>query len=88
MALSKPCAAYAMLCSYDDLCYIICTVLRGKYCVIQHSCCNAIKTITDEIQGRRNKLGVWVTVFFFKQYLKTEKAYYKNVKFGQKWRLV
>jgi len=34
-----------MLCSYDDLCYIICTVLRGRYCVIQHSCCNTNKTI-------------------------------------------
>jgi len=34
-----------MLCSDDDLCYIICTVLRGRYCVIQHSCCNTNKTI-------------------------------------------
>jgi len=34
-----------MLCSYDDLCYIICTLLRGRYCVIQHSCCNTNKTI-------------------------------------------
>jgi len=34
-----------MLCSYDDLCYIICTVLRGRYCVIQHSRCNTNKTI-------------------------------------------
>jgi len=25
--------------------YIICTVLRGRYCVIQHSCCNTNKTI-------------------------------------------
>jgi len=33
-----------MLCSYDDLCYIICTVLHGRYCVIQHSCCNTNKT--------------------------------------------
>jgi len=31
---------YVMLCSYDDFCSIICTVLRGRYCVIQHSCCN------------------------------------------------
>jgi len=34
-----------MLCSYDDLCYIICTVLHGRYCVIQHSCCNTNETI-------------------------------------------
>jgi len=34
-----------MLCSYDDLCYIICTVLRGRYCVIQHSRCDTNKTI-------------------------------------------
>jgi len=34
-----------MLCSYDDLCYIICTVLRGRHCVIQHSYCNTNKTI-------------------------------------------
>jgi len=31
--------------SVFDLCYIICTVLRGRYCVIQHSCCNTNKTI-------------------------------------------
>jgi len=34
-----------MLRSYDDLRFIICTVLRGRYCVIQHSCCNTNKTI-------------------------------------------
>jgi len=34
-----------MLCLYDDLGHIICTVLRGRYCVIQHSCCNTNKTI-------------------------------------------
>jgi len=34
-----------MLCSYDDLCSIICTVLHGRYCVIQHSCCNTNKTV-------------------------------------------
>jgi len=33
-----------MLCSYADLCYSICTVLCGRYCVIQHSCCNTNKT--------------------------------------------
>jgi len=32
-----------MLCSYDDLCYIICAVLPGRYCVIQYSCCNRNK---------------------------------------------
>jgi len=36
---------YVMLCSYDDLCYIICTVLRGRYCVIQHLCYNTNTTI-------------------------------------------
>jgi len=56
MALSKPCAAvwqriyycaklYVMLRSYDDFCSIICTVLHGRCCVIQHSCCNTNKTI-------------------------------------------
>jgi len=34
-----------MLCSYDDLCSMICTVLRGRYCVIQHSWCSTNKTI-------------------------------------------
>jgi len=34
-----------MLCSYDDLCYIICTVLRGRYCVIQHLCGNTNKPL-------------------------------------------
>jgi len=34
-----------MLCSYDDFCSIICTVLRGRYCVIQHLCCITNKTI-------------------------------------------
>jgi len=34
-----------MLCSYDDLCYIICTLLRGRYCVIQHSCCTTNETV-------------------------------------------
>jgi len=34
-----------MLRSYDDLCYIICTVLRDRYCVMKHSCCNTNKTI-------------------------------------------
>jgi len=24
---------------------VICTVLHGRYCVIQHSCCNTNKTI-------------------------------------------
>jgi len=34
-----------MSCSYDDLCYNMCTVLRGNYCVIQHSGCNTNTTI-------------------------------------------
>jgi len=36
-----------MLCyvHYDDLCSIICTVVRGRYCVIQNSCCSTNKTI-------------------------------------------
>jgi len=38
-------------CLYDDLCYIICTVLRGRYRVIQRSCCNTNKTI---IKLRKN----------------------------------
>jgi len=38
------CTKLRMLCSYDDL-YIICTVLLGRYCVMQHSCCNTDKTI-------------------------------------------
>jgi len=40
-----------MLCSYDDLCYIICTVLHGRYCVIQHSCCNTNKTIIVQMHS-------------------------------------
>jgi len=45
-----------MLCSYDDLCYIICTVLRGRYCVIQHSCCNTNKTtIKNKVKKRIKK---------------------------------
>jgi len=40
------CVRYVMFnCSYDDLCYIICNLLRGRYCVIQHSRCNTNKTI-------------------------------------------
>jgi len=42
-----------MLCSHDDLCYIICTVLRGRYCVIQHSCCNTNKTIITDTDHQR-----------------------------------
>jgi len=38
------------ICSYDDLYSIICNVLRGRYCVIQHSCCNTNKTIIIIIQ--------------------------------------
>jgi len=34
-----------MLCSYDDLRSVLCTVLRGRYCVIQHLRCNENKTI-------------------------------------------
>jgi len=37
--------AYVMLCSCDDLCSIIRTVLHGRYCVIQHSCYSTNKTI-------------------------------------------
>jgi len=38
-----------MLSSYDDLFCIICTVLRSRYCAIQHSCCNTNKTIIKAI---------------------------------------
>jgi len=34
-----------MLRSYDDLCSILCTVLCGRYCVIQHSCYNTHQTM-------------------------------------------
>jgi len=48
-----------MLCSYDDLCYIISTVLRGRYCVIQRSCCNTNNTIIIAIRIRhRNRMSV------------------------------
>jgi len=40
-----------MLCSYDDLCYIMCTVLRGRYCVIHHLCCSTNKTIIISSMG-------------------------------------
>jgi len=40
-----------MLCSYDDVCYIICNVLRGRYCVIQHSCSNTNKPLKTNKQG-------------------------------------
>jgi len=42
-----------MLCSYDNLCYIICTVLCGRHCVIQHSCCNTSKTIFTSSSSRQ-----------------------------------
>jgi len=29
--------------AHGDFSYITCTVLRGSYCVIQHSCCNTNK---------------------------------------------
>jgi len=54
-----------MLCSYDDLCYIICTVLRGRYCVIQHSCCNINKNIivsTSKEPVSKTRSGIFVLV--------------------------
>jgi len=59
-----------MLCLYDDLCSIICTVLRGRYCVSQHSCCNANKTITyyiyyidiADILGSKISVGLTIDI--------------------------
>jgi len=47
-------SVYVMLCSYDDLSYTICTVLRGRCCVIQHSCCNTTKTINNNNNNNNN----------------------------------
>jgi len=59
------CICYVVFnCLYDDLCYIICTVLRGRYCVIQHSCCDTNKTtINSTIINREEMLRASVVIF-------------------------
>jgi len=40
------CVCYVMFIWWFVLGYIICTVLRGNYCVIGHSCCNIYTNTT------------------------------------------
>jgi len=69
-----------MLCSYDDLCYIMSAVLHSRYCVIQHSCCNTNKTIIIIIiiiiiQNKRSCRGILFGWFDFRSVTRSASTY-------------